>query len=99
MDSNIYRVRADWDPEGGVWVATSQDVSGLVTEAETIEILTSRLRTMIPELLEARGMREASVTFELTSHRQETVTHDVRNEGLVDWLLACPEKGFFVALK
>lgn len=22
-----------------------------------------------------------------------------RNEGLVDWLLACPEKGFFVAIE
>ena len=51
-----YHVVADWDAEAGVWVATSEDVPGLATEAETIERLTERLRTMIPELLEANGL-------------------------------------------
>ena len=55
MESNTYHVQADWDPEAGVWVATSVDVPGLATEAETIEGLTNRLRTIIPELLEANG--------------------------------------------
>ena len=79
MESNTYHVQADWDPEANVWVATSDDVPGLATEAETIEELTARLRTMIPELLEANGLLPASVpsdrlAFELTSHRQELVT-------------------------
>ena len=79
MESNTYHVQADWDPEGNVWVATSDDVPGLATEAETIEELTARLRTMIPELLEANGLLPASVpgdpvAFDLTSHRQELVT-------------------------
>ena len=30
----IYFVRAEWDEEAKVWVATSDDVPGLVTEAE-----------------------------------------------------------------
>jgi len=51
--TDIYHVQVDWDPEAGVWVATSDDVPGLVTEAETIEALTEKLRVMIPELLEA----------------------------------------------
>jgi predicted RNase H-like HicB family nuclease len=56
MESNTYHVLADWDLEANVWVATSDDVPGLATEAETIEALTARLRTMIPELLEANGL-------------------------------------------
>lgn len=79
MESTTYHVQADWDPEAGVWVATSADVPGLATEAETIEGLTDRLRTMIPELLEANGLlhgriHSGAIAFELTSHRQELVT-------------------------
>jgi predicted RNase H-like HicB family nuclease len=78
MESNTYHVVADWDPEANVWVATSDDVPGLATEAETIEGLTTRLRTIIPELLEANGVLPANVpsdaiVFELTSRRQELV--------------------------
>ncbi|MEK6375552.1 MAG: DUF1902 domain-containing protein [Acidobacteriota bacterium] len=79
VESITYHVQADWDPEAGVWVATSADVPGLATEAETIEGLTNRLRTMIPDLLEANGLlpgriQSGSIAFELTSHRQELVT-------------------------
>jgi predicted RNase H-like HicB family nuclease len=78
MESNTYHVLADWDPEANVWVATSDDVPGLATEAETIEGLATRLRTMIPELLEANGLLPENVpsdriAFELTSRRQELV--------------------------
>jgi predicted RNase H-like HicB family nuclease len=52
MAPKVLHVQADWDPEAEVWVATSDDVSGLATEAETIEALTEKLRTLIPELLE-----------------------------------------------
>jgi len=51
-----YRVYADWDPEAEVWVATSDDVPGMATEAPTIEALTEKLRTLIPELLEANQL-------------------------------------------
>ena len=27
-------IHADWDPEAAVWVATTNDLKGLVTEAE-----------------------------------------------------------------
>ena len=29
-------VKAEWDAEAKVWVATSNDLPGLVTEAETV---------------------------------------------------------------
>lgn len=48
-------VRANWDAQALVWVAESDDVPGLITEADDLEALISKLRIMIPELLEANG--------------------------------------------
>jgi predicted RNase H-like HicB family nuclease len=53
MATTVLHVQADWDPEAEVWVATSDDVPGLATEAATIETLAEKLRTLIPELLAA----------------------------------------------
>lgn len=49
------QIQADWDPEASVWVATSEDVPGLATEAETLEALEAKLKVLVPELLEANG--------------------------------------------
>jgi predicted RNase H-like HicB family nuclease len=63
-------VRAEWDEEAKVWVATSDDVPGLVAEADTAETLLIKLRALIPELLEANGYPDADeVPFELFSRR------------------------------
>jgi len=48
-------VKAKWDSDVSVWVATSKDVPGLVTEAATAEELEQKLQVMIPELLKANG--------------------------------------------
>jgi predicted RNase H-like HicB family nuclease len=45
-------VRADWDDEANVWVATSSDIDGLVTEASTLEALRAKVLTMVVELME-----------------------------------------------
>jgi predicted RNase H-like HicB family nuclease len=60
MFAVVYHVQADWDPEAGVWVATSDDVPGLATEAETIEALAEKLRAIVPELLEANHLLPSS---------------------------------------
>jgi predicted RNase H-like HicB family nuclease len=54
-------VHADWDAEAGVWVATTQDLRGLVTEAESIEALRAKLPAMIVDLLEENGILEAGL--------------------------------------
>lgn len=46
------KVRAFWDDEAKVWVAESDDVPGLVTEANTVEELVRHLAELIPELLQ-----------------------------------------------
>jgi predicted RNase H-like HicB family nuclease len=56
-----YTVHAEWDPEASVWVATSDDVPGLCTEAGTIDALAAKLRVMVPELLELNEVLPAPV--------------------------------------
>ena len=65
-------VRAEWDEEASVWVATSEDVPGLVTEEVTIEGLIEKLKIVIPELLEANGVHvDQQVPFEVITRRFE----------------------------
>ena len=63
MMNKPYFVRAEWDDEAAVWVATSDDVPGLVTEAQTLEALDSKLKLLVPELLEANGCMPADGRF------------------------------------
>jgi predicted RNase H-like HicB family nuclease len=72
MNTKPLFVRAEWDNEALVWVATSDDVPGLATEADTLENLVHKLKILIPELLEANGMDLSQETpFELLSRRFE----------------------------
>lgn len=72
MVSKPLFVRAEWDEEARVWVASSDDVAGLATEEKTVEGLVEKLKVIIPELLEANGERvEAEVPFEVFTRRFE----------------------------
>ena len=65
-------VHAQWDEEASVWVASSDDVPGLVTEAETTEELISKLKIMIPELMALNNQPSSGpVPFELLTRRFE----------------------------
>lgn len=48
-------VRAEWDDDASVWVATSHDVDGLCVEAATMESLTKKIHAAIQDLLELNG--------------------------------------------
>jgi predicted RNase H-like HicB family nuclease len=50
--SRTYQVDAHWDPEAGVWVAESDDIPGLVAEAESMKSLVEKVRALVPELFE-----------------------------------------------
>ena len=69
----MYRVlfiRAEWDAEAGVWVATSDDVPGLATEAETLEALSTTLESLVPELVDANGYPDSpDIPFELLARK------------------------------
>ena len=55
MKQHEITIIARWDDASGVWAATSKDVPGLATWAETIPELEERLKIAIPELLELNG--------------------------------------------
>ncbi len=75
MAERTYTVRCAWDAEAGVWTATSEDVPGLVAEADTVDDLTREVKLLVPDLLELncglRGPVEVSVV--ITSRREERV--------------------------
>jgi len=50
--AKTYTVTAFWDDEANIWVATSDDVPGLVTEASTLDALVARINAVTPELLD-----------------------------------------------
>jgi predicted RNase H-like HicB family nuclease len=50
--SEPLKVHATWDPEAQVWVAESDDIPGLITEAPTQQALIQKLADIIPVLLE-----------------------------------------------
>ena len=58
QEPKVYNIQAFWDTEAEVWVATSDEVPGLVTEAEKLENLNDKLREIIPELLILNGILE-----------------------------------------
>ena len=69
-----YQIKVEWDEEGQVWVAFSDDVPGLATGADTFEELVEKLRIVVPELLEENGLIEAGaeeVPFVITAERSE----------------------------
>jgi predicted RNase H-like HicB family nuclease len=78
MQTKQITVHAEWDVEARVWVATSDDVPGLITEADTVEALTENLTVMIPELLEANGALAGNalgeVPINLIAHREQMVS-------------------------
>lgn len=70
----VLLVNAVWDDEAQVWVATSDDVPGLATEAETWEALMAKLRILVPELLEANGIADLDdVPLEVLGRRFENL--------------------------
>jgi hypothetical protein len=65
-------IRAEWDEEAMVWVATSDDVPSMATEAVAMEALVEKLKVMIPELLMANNTAfEDEVPFEIITRRFE----------------------------
>ena len=46
-----YIINLSWDKDASVWIATSEDIPGLVLESGSYDALIERLRFAVPELL------------------------------------------------
>ncbi len=59
-----FLVHAIWDSQAHVWSAYSDDVPGLIAEADTLEALATKLQTLVPELLELNVFPDQTDVFE-----------------------------------
>jgi len=48
-------VDAHWDREAGMWIATGQNIDGLVVEADTWPTLIQEIQLIAPELPKVRS--------------------------------------------
>ena len=63
-------IQARWDGEASVWLATSEDVPGLVVEADSWPGMINEVQLVLPELLEVSGQGgdRLSITFKSDDH-------------------------------
>lgn len=74
MDTEIkrFKVKFMWDPDVEVWIATSEDVPGLVLESGSFDALIERVKFAIPELLELNGL-SGQAELDFYTDRREMV--------------------------
>ena len=67
-----YVITFTWDDESGVWIATSNDIPGLVLESGSFDALLERTRYAVPELLELNSTdpKPRSLTFKSERHER-----------------------------
>ena len=69
----IYKVNFLWDDEAAVWVATSNDVPGLVLESGSFDALVEKVRMAVPELLELNGAKSEGIRLSYFTQREDRV--------------------------
>ncbi|MBQ6504289.1 MAG: DUF1902 domain-containing protein [Flexilinea sp.] len=65
-------IKLTWDDDAHVWIATSDEVPGLVLESDSFDELIERVRYAVPELLELNGLPTSAI-LDYHTERHETV--------------------------
>ena len=68
-----YIVNLTWDNEAGVWIATSDDIPGLVLESGSFDALLERIRFAAPELISLNNPEYSSFVLSFVSNRHERI--------------------------
>ena len=66
-----YIIKFTWDNTADVWIATSDDIPGLVLESGSYDALLERVRIAVPELLALNSPKVSPVTLAFLSERRE----------------------------
>ena len=66
-----YVINFFWDSDANVWIATSDDVPGLVLESGSFDALLERTRMTIPELLALNLSDDDAISLVFTLERRE----------------------------
>jgi hypothetical protein len=79
--AKAFEVTAVWDPEASVWVAESNDIPGLVAEADSMDQLVPELEKIIPALITENHVKNPSgrrVDYHIVAH----ITNSIDIPGL-----------------
>ena len=69
-----YQVKVDYDNEAGVWIATSDDIIGLILEDESPEDLMKRVVEAAPELIKLNNLSICkAINFSMTRHERVAI--------------------------
>ena len=83
-----YTVNIAWDEEANVWLATSEDIPGLVLESGSYDALIERLKIAIPEILEANHLPSVSIlNYSPISNRNVTVDTKIKSRHTANAIL------------
>ena len=63
----------EYKVDASVWIATSDDIPGLVLESGSFDALVERVRFAAPELLELNGKTGQNLTLSILSERHERI--------------------------
>jgi hypothetical protein len=72
--SRSINIDARWNAEASVWIATSNDVAGLVVEADTWPAMIEEVRLILPDLLELSGERSDNLSLTFRAEERLEVT-------------------------
>ena len=62
-----------WDDEAKVWIATSENVPGLILEDESFDNLINRVFVAVPDLLESENAEHRKISLNCVASRNELV--------------------------
>ena len=65
-------IKFHWDSEAAVWIATSDDVPGLVLESGSFDALVERVKAAVPELISLNG-KAANFRLSYVTEREDVV--------------------------
>ena len=73
-DNMPCKVNFLWDETEAVWIATSEDVPGLVLECGSVDALIERVKSAIPELLSLNGTQASDYRLFYSMQREDRVS-------------------------
>ena len=67
------KIKFQWDAEEAVWIATSDDVPGLVLESGSFDALLERVKQAVPELIALNGGKPLDCRLSYYTEREDQV--------------------------
>ena len=68
-----YTIKFIWDADAAVWIATSDDVPGLVLESGSFDALVERVKLAVPELVALNGQKAPDFRLAYITEREDQV--------------------------